>query len=295
MKKRGIINCDLSARDADIIPPINIPLTELKDKIGPGEVPYAVVWDTLSEKQKDFQATKMAIHAAMITRMDNEIGRIIEQLKKMDVYENTLVIFVSDNGASAEQIVRGDGHDPEAPLGSPDTYLCLGPGWSTAANTPFRLHKRWNHEGGISTPLIAHWPNGIQDRGKFRHDPSHFIDILPTCMDIAGLDFPKATPNGEAVPTRPGKSLVPAFKKGGALKHEYLWWAHANSRAFREGNWKISARQAANREPGPWQLYDLSVDRCEMNNLSSQNPEKVKKLASEWHNVADGFRKDLSG
>jgi arylsulfatase len=293
MKKMGIINCDLSARDADIIPYWNISQNDLKQKIGEGEVPYAIAWDRLTPQQKQFQATKMSIHAAMITRMDIEIGRVVKQLKKMGVYENTLILFVSDNGASAEQIVRGDGHNAEAALGSAESYLCLGPGWSTAANTPFRLHKYWNHEGGISSPLIAHWPEGIKDSGELRHDPSHFIDILPTCIDIAGLNFPETTEDDKAVPKRLGKSLVPVFKKNGAIKHDYLWWAHRGNRALRKGAWKISARRLSNGEPGPWELYNLKSDRCEMNNLASIYPKKVKKLASKWNDIAESFKKDL--
>ncbi len=120
-----------------------------------------MAWKDLTEEQKRFQATKMAIHAAMIDRMDREIGRVLDQVKAMGAAENTVVFFVSDNGASAEQIIRGDMHDPSAAPGSAKSYLCLGPGWSSSANTPFRLHKSWVHEGGISSPLIVQWPAGI--------------------------------------------------------------------------------------------------------------------------------------
>ncbi|OXU15833.1 arylsulfatase [Sedimentisphaera salicampi] len=294
MKEMGIVNCGLSEREANILPHWNMSEKGLKQKIGEGEAPYAVAWNRLTETQKEFQAKKMAIHAAMITRMDIEIGRVVRQLKKMGVYENTLILFASDNGASAEQFIRGDGHNPDAPLGSAESYLCLGPGWSTAANTPFRLHKHWNHEGGISSPLIAHWPKGIKDSGELRHDPSHFIDILPTCMDAAGLEFPDKTKDGKAVPKRSGKSLLASFREDGALKHKCLWWAHANNRAFRKGDWKISARRASNGNTGPWELYNLKFDRCEMNNLASKYPEKVNELASKWHEMAEGFKRDLN-
>src|SRR5207237_787828 len=137
---------------------------------GPGEVNRPVAWDSLTKEQQQFQATKMAIHAAMIDRMDREIGRILAQLKSMQALDNTLLFFLSDNGASAEMMIREDGHDPAAPPGSAKTHLCLGPGWSSVANTPFRRHKTWVHEGGISTSLIVHWPQQIKARGELRHD-----------------------------------------------------------------------------------------------------------------------------
>ena len=141
-------------------------------------------WETLTAEQRAFQAAKMEIHAAMIDRMDREIGRVLDQLRAMGAFENTLIFFLSDNGASAEIMVRDDGHDPSAPAGSAATHLCLGPGWSTVANTPFRCHKTWVHEGGIATPLIVHWPRGISARGELRHDPGHVIDLVPTILEV---------------------------------------------------------------------------------------------------------------
>lgn len=290
MKKMGIINCSLSKRDTDVVPSWNLKPDQLQARIGPGEVPRAVAWETLTEEQKKFQATKMAIHAAMITRMDLEIGRVIRHLKEMGTYENTLILFASDNGASAEQIIRGDGHDKTAPAGSAKSYLCLGPGFSTAANTPFRLHKHWNHEGGISSPLIAHWPQGISAKGRLRHEPSHFIDIVPTVLELAGGARSK-TNKASAAPDPPGQSLVPAFAKDGAVKHRTLWWCHQGNRAFRMGDWKLSARSGKN---GKWELYNLKVDRCESNDLASKYPERVKQLAQQWADIAEGFRKYLN-
>ena len=133
----------------------------------------------------------MAIHAAMVDRMDHEIGRILNQLKTMQAFDNTLIFFASDNGASAEIMVRNGGHDPLAAAGSAASYLCLGPGFSSACNTPFRRHKTWVHEGGISTPLIAHWPAGIPSRGELRTTPSHVIDIVPTILDVLEIKKPE--------------------------------------------------------------------------------------------------------
>jgi arylsulfatase len=140
-----------------------------------------VAWSELNAEERRFQATKMAIHAAMIDRMDREIGRVLDQLKAMGALKNTLVMFASDNGASGEFLNRGDKHDKAAEPGSAGSYLCLGPGWSTAGNMPFRLHKSWVHEGGSATPLIVHWPAGIKARGEMRLTPVHVIDFVHTC------------------------------------------------------------------------------------------------------------------
>jgi arylsulfatase A-like enzyme len=225
----------------------------------------------------------------MITRMDMEIGRIVQQLKNMGAYENTLILFASDNGASAEQIIRGDKHDNSAPLGSAKTFLCLGPGWSTVANAPLRLHKHWNHEGGISSPLIAHWPKGIQDKGELRHDPTHFIDIPPTIMELAGGSWPRIR-NGITTPPTPGKSLLPAFASNGAVQHESLWWCHKGNRAIRMGDWKLTMRVGSKK----WELYNVKVDRSEMNDLSAKYPDKTMMLAGRWQAILDGFIKDLA-
>ena len=225
----------------------------------------------------------------MCIRDSLEIGRVVRQLKEMGAYENTLILFASDNGASAEQIIRGDDHDKTAPMGSAKSYLCLGPGFSTAANTPFRLHKHWNHEGGISSPLIVHWPEGISTRGELRHDPSHFIDIVPTVLDVAGGSRLRTTERS-AAPAPPGLSLVPAFAKDGVVKHKTLWWCHQGNRAIRMGDWKLSARSGRN---GEWELYNLKVDRCEMNDLASKYPKKVQQMTRQWEDIAEGFRKKL--
>jgi len=293
MTKMGLVNCSLSDREEEIAPGWNLSGDQLKDRIGEGEAGRAVAWDSLTDEQKKFQATKMAIHAAMISRMDAEIGRIVKQLKAMGEFENTLIMFASDNGASAEQIIRGDMHDKQAAMGSAKTFLCLGPGWSTAANTPFRLHKHWNHEGGISSPLIAHWPARIKDKGKLRHDPSHFIDIAPTVLEVASGSRVLENYKSEDVPKRPGKSLIPTFAKDGTVKHESLWWCHSGNRAIRMGNWKLSANGSGKKATGKWELYNLKTDRSEMNDLALKYPGKVKELDRRWEEIAEDFRKGL--
>ncbi len=275
MKSLGIVNCPLSPREREVGPPYDFP--EAIEALGPGEINRPLPWNEISDAQRQFQATKMTIHAAMIDRMDREVGRVLEQLQAMGAYHNTLIFFASDNGASAEIMVRGDGHNPEAAPGSAATHLCLGPGFSSAANTPFRRHKTWVHEGGISTPLIAHWPQGIAARGELRHDPAHLIDVVPTVLQVVGgkrFETWEETP----VPPAPGMSLVPAFTRDGAVSHEYLWWLHEGNRALRVGDWKIVAAGKG----APWELYNLKTDRAESVNLAAEDPERTRTLAAIW-------------
>jgi len=284
MRKLGLINCPLSKLDPDTIPWWNLPEQELREKIGPGEVGHAVPWNSLTDGQKEFQPGKMALHAAMIHRMDIEIGRVIGQLRKMGVLDNTVIFFLSDNGASAEQIIRGDGHDRNAPPGSAGTFLSIGPGWSSAANTPFRLHKSWVHEGGISTPLIVQWPHGISAHGELRSNPGHLIDLAPTILDLAGAKWPE-TANGAPVPPPPGKSLVPVFTRDGSVSHAYFWWFHDGNRAIRVGDWKLVADHKK-----AFELYDMRADRSESHDLSADHPDKVRELEAAWTQHMEEFR-----
>ncbi|WZO99619.1 arylsulfatase [Isosphaeraceae bacterium EP7] len=276
MRELGIYDGTLSTRDPLTIPPGNKP-NALTAKIGPGEVGHAVAWDTLSDEQKAFQAEKMAIHAAMVDRMDREIGRVLDRLKAQGHEEDTIVLFASDNGASAEELIRGDGHDPAAPAGSAGSFLCLGPGWSTASNAPFRLHKMWNHEGGISTPLIVRWPAGIPARGEIRRSPGHLVDFAPTFLDLAGLKAPK-TWSGEPRPEFPGKSLVPSLVDNTPIERDFLFFKHAGNRALRAGNWKIVAAGPNS----PWELYNLAVDRGETTNLAAAHRNQVQQMSDTW-------------
>ena len=274
LRKMGIATHALPAMERDVGPPYAFP-DDLK-KLGPDEVNRPVPWSELTGSQQMFQAAKMAIHAAMVDRMDQEIGRVIAQLKAMGAYENTLILFASDNGASAEMMVRGDGHDPAAPMGSAKSFLCIGPGWSSASNTPFRRHKTWVHEGGIATPLIAHWPAGIAARGELRHSPTHLIDVVPTVLELAGAKIP-AEIKGFPVPPSPGRSFAAALKKDVTVAHDFLWWEHEGNRALRAGDWKIVALAK-----GDWELYNLAVDRGESANLAAEHPAKVRELEARW-------------
>lgn len=280
-KELGLVHTMLSKLEQDVGPPYHFP--EALEKLGPGEVNRPLPWAELTEEQRRFQATKMAIHAAMVDRMDHEIGRIIEQLKAMGAFENTLIFFASDNGASAEIMVRHGGHDPNAAPGSAATYLCLGPGFSSACNTPFRRHKTWVHEGGISTPLVVHWPKGIKARGELRTTPAHVIDIVPTILDALEVEKP-AKWDGVALPPAPGRSLVPAFAKDVPIERECLWWLHEGNRAIRVGKWKLVAAKG-----DPWELYDLKTDRAESKNLVNEQPEKAQELESLWNQKTEAM------
>jgi arylsulfatase len=241
-------------------------------------------WSDLSAQQQQFQAAKMAVHAAMVERMDREIGRLVDQLRRMNAYEDTLVLFLSDNGASAEIMIRGDGHDPTAPLGSAATFLCLGPGWSKVSNTPFRRHKSWVHEGGIATPLVAHWPRGIEAKGELRQAVGHVIDLAPTILKLAGGTWPREF-EGQPLPPHPGRDLSPTFAADVAIERDGLWWLHSGNRAIHRGDWKlVSAKN------GPWELYDLARDRAENNDLAASNPAQVKDLSARWESMLTGFQ-----
>ena len=280
-QEMGITSTTLSDLEREVGPPYAFP--DAMKKLGAGEVNRPLPWNELTDEQRRFQATKMAIHAAMVDRLDHEIGRVLQQLRDMKAYENTLIFFGSDNGASAEIMVRSGGHDPSASPGSSATYLCLGPGFSSACNTPFRRHKTWVHEGGNSTPLIVHWPKGISGKNELRHTPGHVIDIVPTVLELAGVPLERES-NGEWIPTAPGKSLVPALASDVTIPRESLWWLHEGNRAIRVDDWKLVAAKGT-----PWELYDLKSDRAEQNNLAAKMPERVKELEAAWQRQTDAF------
>lgn len=288
-REMGLVSCELAPRMPMTSPPWNLPEEELQKRIGPGEIGRAIAWVELTDEQQVFQASKMAIHAAMIDRMDREIGRVIDQLKEIKVFDNTLIFFLSDNGASAEQIIRGDGHDPAAAPGSAKSYLGLGPGWSTVSNAPFRMHKSWVHEGGISTPLIVHWPKGIAEKGRLRQTTGHVIDLVPTVIEVAHAKRFE-TWNDQPVPAFPGISLVPAFAQDVSLPRDYLWWSHIGNRAVRVGDWKLVAWG----ENGPWELFNLKADRSETNDLVKKHPEKLHELEALWNSKLEEFQELVS-
>jgi arylsulfatase len=233
----------------------------------------AAAWDSLSDEKKDFFDLKMAVYAAQIDRMDQGIGRIMKKLEELKIDRNTLVMFLADNGGCAEEINRGkEGGE----IGTAESYTSYGLPWANASNTPFRLYKHWEHEGGISTPLIAHWPAVIQDGGKLTSQPGHLIDLMATCVDVAGATYPSEH-NGKAITPLEGKSLAPIFRTGTREGHEAIYREHEGNRAVRQGKWKLVA---LNKKP--WELYDLDADRTELNNLASSQPDRVAAMSKMW-------------
>ncbi len=238
-------------------------------------------WDTADHKP--WQARRMAVHAAMVDSMDQGIGRLIEALKKRGRFDNTLILFLSDNGGS-DEVIQGQqtrhgnfargGTSPEVMPGPADTYASYGRPWANASNTPFRLYKKWNHEGGIATPLIAHWPAGITDKGGIRHQPGHVIDLMATVVDLSGAEYP-GSHNGHEITPMEGVSLRPAFA-GEPLQREALYWEHFGQRAIRMGSWKLVGGR------NNWELYNLDQDRTELNDLADQHPGRVEQMAAMW-------------
>jgi arylsulfatase len=264
-------------------------------------------WDDVPDKK--WEAAGMEVYAAMIDRMDQGIGKLISELKRTNQFDNTLILFLQDNGGCAENmgrvaqakhpnIARPD--QPTLPAMKPtdfaaagsvpaqtrdgfpvrmgnkvfpgpeDTYVAYGRGWATVSNTPFREYKHWVHEGGISTPLIAHWPAGIEARGELRREPGHLIDIMATCVELAAAEYPT-----NALPLE-GRSLVPVFAEK-PLEREALYWEHEGNRAVRVGDWKLVAKNKR-----PWELYDLKSDRTELNDLAQSLPDRVREMSDKW-------------
>ena len=271
-------------------------------------------WEQAENKQ--WHQRRMEVYAAMVDCLDQGIGRIVSELRKADDFENTLIFFLADNGGCAEEYgSRGPiKPDPskEIPLkpmdknalqqdmqpkvtrdgrpvrtgegvmpGPADTYIAYGRPWANASDTPFRLYKHWVHEGGIATPLIVHWPRRIKARSELRHQPGHLIDIMATCIDVAGTEYPSSY-NGHKIVPLEGKSIVPAFADK-PIKREAIYWEHEGNRAIRVGKWKLVAKG----KKGPWELYDLDADRTETNNLAAVHPDRVKQMTAMWQRWAE--------
>lgn len=258
-------------------------------------------WDSLPAERRADLAQRMSVYAGMVTGMDRNIGRLVADLRASGQLDNTLILFLSDNGACAEWepfgfemattpnpqpgtgINQGTQALPNklyqggdmAKMGSVGTLPSYGSGWANACNTPWRLYKHYGHEGGISSPLVVHWPAGVKARGEFRPQIGHLIDLMATCIDVAGAKYP-ADYEGHAILPPEGLSLIPAFANQ-PLEREYLAWEHEGNRAIREGKWKLVSLANA-----PWELYDMEIDRVEMNNVATREPERVKTMAAKW-------------
>jgi arylsulfatase A-like enzyme len=241
----------------------------------------AADWDALDEETRATMARKMAIYAAQVDRMDRGVGRVVDALKAKGVFENTLILFLSDNGACHEGGPLGFDRDEGGggPLGGVDSYQSYGLSWSNASNTPFRRHKHWVHEGGIATPLIVHWPERLKAAGIVG-DIGHVIDIMPTLCDVAGAEYPREF-NGNAITPAEGRSLLPVFEGRGREPHAILHWAHCGNHAIRTPRWKLVMEKDR-----PWELYDMEADRTELDDLAARMPDRVDELRGEFERWA---------
>ena len=235
--------------------------------------PTVQPWAEVPQEEKDRFDHLMAVYAAVVHRMDKAIGDLVTGLKQRGVLDNTLILFMSDNGGNAEAGPKGRTNgDPNK--GSSD-WFC-GESWAFVENTPFRLFKHFTHEGGISTPLIAHWPQGISAKNELRHQPGHLIDIMATCVDVSGASYPAQFKDKPVLPME-GRSLVPAFKNQ-PISREALFWEHEGNAAIRVGDMKLVRKGRS----GTWELYDLKTDRTELHNLAADQPDKAKAMADQW-------------
>jgi arylsulfatase A-like enzyme len=250
-------------------------------------------------QHKEWALRCMEVYAAQVDRMDQGIGRIVDALQRSGQLDDTIILFLSDNGACAEDIPEsvtvdelvnklmiakshtraGEpvhfGNDPNRMPGPENTYQSYGTAWANLSNTPFRLYKHWIHEGGISTPLIVHWPNGIADKGAIRHAPGYLPDIMATILDLTGTAYPQ-TYEGHSVEPLEGKSLAPAFERDG-LDRPPMFWEHEGNAAVRIGKWKL-----VRNYPAAWELYDMDADRTELHDLAPTHPERVADMARQY-------------
>ncbi len=252
-------------------------------------------WDSLDQARQHDLARRMAVFAAMVAAVDRGVGQIVNHLTDTHDLDKTLIFFLSDNGACYEWGPFGfDGTsrrgtttlrtgDNLRDVGGRGTHQSYGSGWANLGNTPFRLYKHFTHEGGISTPFIAHWPKGIGKPDRWVRDPAHVMDVMPTVIEVAGAKYPE-TLNGNAITPVAGTSLMPALR-GERLPQRSIGFDHQAARAWRKGNWKIVWPKRMPHEI-QWELYNLAQDRCELHDLADQYPERVNEMVAEWENWA---------
>jgi len=250
----------------------------------------------------DWDDLRMAVYAAQIDRMDQGVGQVINKLRALDQLDNTLILFLSDNGGCAEFLAE-DGHCqryayhtadgtpirvgnlPGVRPGGPDTFMSYDLPWANASNSPFRLYKHWVHEGGIATPLIVHWPAGLDatvpDGGRIVHAPCHVIDVMATCLDATGVDYPDEY-NGHTIQPLEGESLLPLLRGQRWNREQPIFWEHEGNRAVRMDEWKL-----VSKHPGGWELYNMQDDRTELHDLVDKNRDRVQAMASQYDEWAE--------
>jgi arylsulfatase A-like enzyme len=264
MKKLGVIDAN----------------TKLSEK-----TPGIPDWDSLTPEQQKNMDRRMAVYAGQIDCMDQGIGRIVETLKKHNELDNTIIIFLADNGGCMQPISRGESKLTED-IGSQKSFESYGEAWANVSNTPFRIYKKWAHEGGIASPFIVHWPAGIMGKNELRNQVTHVIDLMPTFLDVGDSEYPKQYKGNEIIPFE-GISLTGSFKDE-KVSERPLFWEHIANRGIREKDWKLVAF-GHNKPPytKEWELYNLKEDRSETKNLAKDYPQKVEELSAKWDKWAE--------
>lgn len=234
-------------------------------------------WDSLSKKEKTWESSRMEVYAAMVEIVDQNVGRIVNKLKEKKMFDNTVFMFCSDNGACPFERTRGRFLTPWDPKG----YWTYDASWAHMGNTPFRLYKQNQHQGGISSPMIVHWPNGLKTKaGSFTDQPSHIIDFMATCIDLSNGKYPKKVKDRIVDPLQ-GKSLLPIFNGQTRKEHDPLYFHFGTDRALRKGPWKLVSAKLS-----PWELFNMDEDRTELNDLSKKYPKRVASMSKEWFHIA---------
>ena len=259
--------------------------------------PRVPAWDDVADH--DWEAQRMAVYAAQVDRVDQGVGRIVAELREQGVLDDTLVLFLSDNGGCAEEMpletarefvttyvsfdaVTRDGeavrpgNDPSIAPGGEDSYATYGRAWANLSNTPFREYKHWIHEGGIATPLVVHWPAGLGEEARLRHQPHQLTDIMATLLEVSGADYQQAAAGRDVHPPE-GTSLLPTLVDDVTDDERLLFWEHEGNSGARRGRWKLVRKHAQD-----WELYDMVTDRTELTDLAAQHPALVAELATAY-------------
>jgi arylsulfatase A-like enzyme len=238
---------------------------------------HVPAWDTLDPDERTWEAERMAVFAAMVDVLDQNVGRLVDFLRQKGILDNTVILFCSDNGACPFERTRGRFLKPW----DPKSYWTYDASWAHAGNTPFRLYKQNQHEGGISSPLIAHWPKGLKTQpGSITNQPGHLIDFMATFIDLAQASYPQQVGERRIDPLQ-GRSLVPIFQGQTRQPHETLYFHFGTDRALRQGPWKLASAKL-----GKWELFNMDDDRTELHDLAEAQPERTAAMAREWMRMA---------
>ena len=219
-------------------------------------------------------AVRMSVYAAMVDRMDQGIGRIVAALTAAGLLDDTLILFLADNGASAENIEARNLHDPSVPIGERGSYAAYREPWAVASNTPYRRYRSWMYEGGIKSPLIAHWPGGLEEPGRFSNRPGHVIDVMATALELAGID----TPADDSIALSEGQSFLGVITGSTVRDHDALYWEHLGHRAIRKDGWKAVFTPLTER----WELFRLDDDPTEIDDVGNEHPDRLAELIATW-------------